>query len=526
MPTLEIAHRGREPGTVDAGHSAISLSALIRSALRRHIVIVLALTALGGAIGAAAAALQPVSYTSTASVLIRPAAGNSLSPQTPTGNGTQLTVAMTTEVSLVTTPAVAALASKEYGSTLPGPQERVAATVPPSTQIITVSYTAPTAEKAQRAAEAYATAFLAFRAANARQVTDNQVAALQKQLASATAALKTAALRAASETDPRAYSAQQVQLYAERIAALNNSISTIETTGQDAGSVVRSSGKPSGPNGIESWMFVAAGLTAGLLLGVAAAVMRRFSDDRIDPKTDTTVAGRPVLAQFPKNARLPLDAEELAPSEDEALRQARTALVAMVGQHQAVALSPVATTADSALFGLNLARALSQSGYRVALVDASVMDETLLQRLSVEPSTDLTSSLGDGPTGGLFDIQSLASAGHVEVSSDVDALAGPGFRQAVLALKAQHDYVLVVGSALGTGAGDAAVAAADSTVLLAQAARTSHAEVASAVVRAERLSSPVVGAILCGRTARGRQTTSARRDGARAGASVLDHASA
>ncbi len=104
---------------MDAGHSAISLSALIRSALRRHFVIVLALTALGGAIGAAAAALQPVSYTSTASVLIRPAAGNSLSPQTPTGNGTQLTVAMTTEVSLVTTPAVAALASKEYGSTLP-----------------------------------------------------------------------------------------------------------------------------------------------------------------------------------------------------------------------------------------------------------------------------------------------------------------------------------------------------------------------------------------------------------------------
>ena len=261
MPTLEIAHRGREPGTVDAGHSAISLSALIRSALRRHIVIVLALTALGGAIGAAAAALQPVAYTSTASVLIRPAAGNSLSPQTPTGNGTQLTVAMTTEVSLVTTPAVAALASKEYGSTLPGSQERVAATVPPSTQIITVSYTAPTAEKAQRAAEAYATAFRAFRAANARQVTDNQVAALQKQLASATAALKTAALRAATETDPRAYSAQQVQLYAERIAALNNSISTIETTGQDAGSVVRSSGKPSAPNGIDSWMFVAAGLT-------------------------------------------------------------------------------------------------------------------------------------------------------------------------------------------------------------------------------------------------------------------------
>ena len=155
-----------------------------------------------------------------------------------------------------------------------------------------------------------------------------------------------------------------------------------------------------------------------------------------------------------------------------------------------------------------------------------MVDEPLLQRLSVDPSTDLTSSLGDGPTGGLFDIQSLASAGHVESCSDVDALAGPGFRQAVLALKAQHDYVLVAGSALGTGAGDAAVAAADSTVLLAQAGRTSHDEVASAAVRAERLSSPVVGSILCGRAARGRQTPSARRDGARAEASVLDHASA
>ena len=516
---------------MDAGQSAISLSALIRSALRRHFVIVLVFTVLGAALGMAAAALQPRSYTSMTSVLIRPAAGNSLAPQTPTGNGTQLTVAMTTEVSLVTTPAVAALASKEYGSALPGPGEQVSAKVPPSTQIITVTYVAPTAEKAQRAAEAYATAFLAFRAANARQVTDAQVAALQKQLATATAELKTAALRAASETDPRTYSAQQVQLYAERIAALNNSISTIETTGQDPGSVIRSSGKPSAPDGIASWVLVAGGLAVGLLLGVAVAVVRRFSDDRIDPKTDTTVAGRPVLAHFPKNTRLPLAADELPVAEDEALRQARTALVAMVSPHQAVALSPVAAVGDSARLGLNLARALAQSGYRVALVDAAVGSEPLLDRLGLGSSTDLGSSLGDGPTGGLFDIRALVAAEAAEAADaagELDALAGPGFRDAVLSLKKQHDYVLIAGSALGTGAGDAAVVSADDTLLVAQSRQTSHDEVATALVRAERLNSRVVGSILLGKVARSRggATVSPGRSGVHAEAGVLDHARA
>jgi len=513
---------------VDAGQSAISLSALIRSALRRHFVIVLVFTVLGAALGMAAAALQPRSYTSMTSVLIRPAAGNSLAPQTPTGNGTQLTVAMTTEVSLVTTPAVAALASKEYGSALPGPEEQVSAKVPPSTQIITVTYVAPTAEKAQRAAEAYATAFLAFRAANARQVTDAQVAALQKQLATATAELKTAALRAASETDPRTYSAQQVQLYAERIAALNNSISTIETTGQDPGSVIRSSGKPSAPDGIASWVLVAGGLAVGLLLGVAVAVVRRFSDDRIDPKTDTTVAGRPVLAHFPKNTRLPLAADELPAAEDEALRQARTALVAMVSPHQAVALSPVAAVGDSARLGLNLARALAQSGYRVALVDAAVGSEPLLDRLGLGSSTDLGSSLGDGPTGGLFDIRALVAAEATDAAGELDALAGPGFRDAVLSLKKQHDYVLIAGSALGTGAGDAAVVSADDTLLIAQSRQTSHDEVTTALVRAERLNSRVVGSILLGKVARSRggATASPGRSGVHAEAGVLDHARA
>ena len=404
----------------------------------------------------------------------------------------------------------------------------MSAKVPPSTQIITVTYVAPTAEKAQRAAEAYATAFLAFRAANARQVTDAQVAALQKQLATATAELKTAALRAASETDPRTYSAQQVQLYAERIAALNNSISTIETTGQDPGSVIRSSGKPSAPDGIASWVLVAGGLAVGLLLGVAVAVVRRFSDDRIDPKTDTTVAGRPVLAHFPKNTRLPPCRRRAAGGRG----RGPAAGAHSTRRHGRPApggcASPVAAVGDSARLGLNLARALAQSGYRVALVDAAVGSEPLLDRLGLGSSTDLGSSLGDGPTGGLFDIRALVAAEATDAAGDLDALAGPGFRDAILSLKTQHDYVLIAGSALGTGAGDAAVVSADDTLLIAQARQTSHDEVATALVRAERLSSRVVGSILLGKMARGRggATVSPGRAGVHAEAGVLDHARA
>ena len=95
--------------------------------------------------------------------------------------------------------------------------------MPPNTQIVQVEYTDSLAAKAQEGTQAYADAFLRFRAAQAKDNLDHQLEILRKQATTTADNLKKVAADAAS-SKPSADAAAQVQVYTNRLANLQDSI--------------------------------------------------------------------------------------------------------------------------------------------------------------------------------------------------------------------------------------------------------------------------------------------------------------
>lgn len=482
---------------------------LLGTAVRRHLVLVIATTVLCALVAAGAASLMHTTFTATSAVLIKPAPGNPLSPSVVTSNGTQLTVAMSTEVGLVTTPGVSSLANKALHRSSQPTNESVTATVPPNTQIIQVAYTAPSAAKARDGAQAFAQAVLGYRASMAKQTQDHALSGLQRQLSTATNNLKTASGQAANQTDPRSYAQQQVQLYAQRVASLNDAISAAEAVSQNPGSIVTPGVLPDAADGVSRLVILLGGLLTGLLFGVALAVLREWRDDRVHGDTDTMVAGLPVLTTIPAEAHRGARLISERPAHDpvnESYRRLRAAVVATGHRPHSIAVSAVTPGSSAALVGANLGLTLAESGYPVRLVNADPSSSLLEETLRVPRSP------------GLSDL----AAGHVDYSAllrrveGVDVLpsgddsnaarelfSGPRFPQLVERLaQPVSAYVLVSAAGAWTADADAASSAAGAAMLIALDKKTTHASVANARARLERLGVAVAGVVIAGQPSR------------------------
>lgn len=485
-----------------------TLAVVVRAAVRRYFPVVIVCALLGGLAGYGFSKVSPKSFTATASVLLNPAPGNSLSPQIGLSNANQLTIAMTTEVSLVTTPVVAAKASALAGTTLPKTDDAVAATVPPSTQIVVVTYTAPTAARAEAGANVYAKAFLNFRAKNAKAATDAQLTSLQSQLKAANASLKTSAAQAASDTDPRSYAAQQLQLYAERIAALNNSISTASTVSLNPGTVIRTGVLPTTENGLPGWLLVAAGAILGMVLGLLAVVARQLGDKRIRNADTTAVEGLPILAA----ASVPM--QVLAPSDAssgdmqslmETFRQLRTAVTTSAGRGTVVAFTSLRPAKPTAVMAYNLTTTLTLAGYSACVVDLDSSAPGLLEQLAetVERMDD-----GDG----------IAGVEVIRADRHSDDFYSPEVRTRLEKLRATNDFTILAAAPCGTADGDVGASLADATVLVASENRSTVPGVRLARERMLRLGAPSLGIFLVGRVV---GTSHRKRESPRVGAQAV-----
>ena len=425
---------------------------------------------------------------------MRPSPGNPLSPTVGSSSGNQLTVAMATEVSLVTTPVVAALAGQLAHTTLPATDDSVQATVPPSTQIILITYTAPTAERAQAGANAYAQAFLDFRSSNAKSSTEAQIKALNNQLAAANASLKVAAGQAASDTDPRSYAAQELQLYAERIASLNNSISTTTSASLDPGVVVRKGVLPTSTNGFPAILLIFAGAILGAVIGLLGAVARQLGDKRIRSADESTIDGLPVLAATTAPMQMLRSHEHADTQQDslgETFRQLRTAVTTSAGRGTVVALSSLAPSKATGLLAYNLTTALTLSGYRACVVDLDTSHPALLSQVGSAEITGTDDALVRWVAG--TEVHALAQA------SDPDDFAGPAFRARIDELRAANDFTILAVAPSGTADGDAGASLADATVLVASENKTMRPDVNAARARALRLGAPALGLLVVGK---------------------------
>jgi Mrp family chromosome partitioning ATPase/capsular polysaccharide biosynthesis protein len=508
-PGLSIAEipASRERADVDTlSPEDVRLHVVAHALRRRYLLIAVVTLAIAGLAFAGASKLKP-SYTATATVLVQPVPGTPLAPGTSNSTGAQLTVAMQTEAGLVNIPAVAALASTSAGSTLPATADHVGATVPSGTQIIAINYLAPTALRAREGANAFANAYLAYRGNVAETAKKANLASLSDQAKATDAALKKATIAAEADTNPRSYAAQQVQLYAARLATLNDNISTQEAVSTVPGSVLTAAALPTAPAGLSKTIVLAAGIIFGLIFGLLLAIWREWRDDRIHAGSEDEVRTAPVLTRLPQGAQRPVLISQGDGWDElyESYRRLRLAIVASGPTPRVVAVSSISGHLPSAVVTANLGVALQSAGFRTTVVAADLETPILEELLDVPVSPGLAEIFlaGSDVTEGVISPSGLrviprgANAGAAR-----ELYAGSRFEFLVAGLRDEADYVLISSPPASTADGDAVAAAADGVVLLVADQRTTHAEVSTVLHRYGRLGVKVLGVVAVPRPTR------------------------
>lgn len=474
---------------------------LLSRAVRRHAILVLVVVLLGVAGAVAYVHVKPVRYTATATLLPRPLLGNPLGQDISASNGTQLTVAMQTEAGLVDTPVVGALATKSLGAVVPRPQDKVTATVPPNTQIISITYRSTSALHAQQGAQAFAKAFLAYRESVSVTAQQQTLAVLERQRAVATAALRTATRAVLPGSDPRSYASQRQLLYSNQLATLVNRISSTEALSTSPGVVVKSPSLPTAADGLPPYLVVVAGALLAFVLGLMLAAMRERRRDLVDSAVEHDVCGLPLLASLP---RVPAGSPHLITDRQpgdvvsEAYRRMRAGLIAVSGSLKVFSICCVSPEAASAPVAANLGICLAQAGFRVTVVTTDADEQTSQTLRRAASSAGLADVLLHEAdlTDALHHIHGITFLGAGRDTARARELyAGPALRSVVGKLKLESDFVIVASGATSSSNSDSVALACDGVLIVVSQGVTTHAETAEAIDRFEKLQVTTVGAV-------------------------------
>jgi capsular exopolysaccharide synthesis family protein len=251
------------------------------------------------------------------------------------------------------------------------------------------------------------------------------------------------------------------------------------------------------------------GLTLGLLVGIALAVLREVNDNRIhSPKDVQRATNAPVLGGIntdPEAKQRPLivHAEPRNPRA-ERYRTLRTNLQFVTpdeGSKIFVVTSAVPGEGKSVTTA-NLAIALAEAGARVVLVDGDLRRPRIADYMGIEGAVGLTDVLiGNAELDdvvqpwGSSDLRVLP-AGRIPPNPS-ELLGSEAMASVLRELAIDADYVLIDSSPLLLVT-DAAVAAqhANGVVLVAAAGSTKRLELTGAVQALDRAGSKLLGVVL------------------------------
>ena len=499
------------------GDTAVQLSDYVAVLARRKLVLLVAvLLGVAAAVGYSYGIATPA-YVSQASVLVRPVLDRPFNPGT---GGIDKAVNMGTEKTVATSNAVAQIVK----DTLKLPDDvttiagRASAQNLGTTQLLQISYTDSTKVAAQKGAQAFAEAYLRFKAdlaAKSRddirnnivkplQALDDQINALRADIAKAAATPNNPAL-ALGQT--RLQDLQnQAQQYNQALAALD----LVDVN--DTGSIVSPAVLPDRPLSPRPKLFVAAGAVVGLLFGVVAA----FFSDRLggrlrDPLDLEDHLGAPLLVTIPRTrrgGRRPMLAT-LSPDENAAGRAYRILRAKVLAQAQRGGVQTLlvagSTGADAGggVVAANLAVSLAQVGKRVVFVSADLHHSLAHQYFDIDNDRGLANVLNgelpppdaaQRPSG----VERLAvyTAGRLEADGD-DLLGSDAMRRFLDASRAGADFVVIDAPPALEASGCLALAPlADGILVVADARRTRRDAVARTQLQFAQLGAPVLGAVM------------------------------
>ena len=506
---------------------------IVGESIRRHIIFVLVVAIAFTCAAAAFTLTRHTKYSSTASVLLVTLSGNPYSPDSQ-ASGQQVTVAMTTEASLVTTPeVVAAVTKRMHAQGLPVPP-KVVATVPPNTEIVEIHVTATSPHVAAVAAQDYAEAFLDYRSNQSKIATDHTVDSLTAQAKDANAQLKTASQEARS-ANPPPDAATQVTLLRSRLATLETSIGDLEAASTNPGHVNSPAVAPKKPDGLNPLLLIVATAVLGLALGVVLAIWRERRDDRIRIAYDHTIADVPVLATLPGRKRMSPQRIAVLDTDHElraCYRRARAAVIAGAASPSVLVVSYVGPSTPeidpSGEVAANIGWSLTCAGFSVSVIDATLGHGHLAELLGVNASPGLSETLRADSGSEPLTQQSL---GMVVLPAGLDPegsrefYAGARMARSLAWFTEQSDYVIVAGPPAGTADGEAVAQVGDALVLVVVDKESTHLQVASVAERTSRLGVRIVGAIgLQKRDDEGRPPAQAVPKPPRGGSKVVESA--
>lgn len=469
-------------------------STLVKDAIWHRWPIIVAAAALV-VIGGHEVTKKDPSYVSSASIILQPIPGNAYRPEVTASSGT-VTVAMETEAGLVRSPAILDQVNADLGTSLTTDTHAIAASVPSTSQILTISFTSDTWAEAKAGAASTAEAVLAYRHAQAKQTLDRQVSRLDVQRDQAQNGL-TAAAEDLNKDNPPPGAAAQVQLYANRLATLQDLIGQIQATDTDPGSVFAPPTTPT-KAGINRNVLLGALGIIGLLVGAALAIWWERRDDRIRVHGRDSLGDAPLIGAVPTPAAGPSLLRDLDPASTvhEAYRQVRIQLLSMSNVPFVVAVCPVTVRGASAPFAVNLAISLSSAGYNVVFVDATGANLPS-KLLGVASNRGLSNAITQ--SGGKLALTHKNGLRILGAGTDPararERFAGARFRDIIDQLGEGSDIVIVAGPP-ATSADAAAVSrGADALVLTVVERRDRHVRLDEAVAQAKRQGIPTVVAV-------------------------------
>lgn len=470
---------------------------------------------------AAVSFAQPKVYESAAKVLISgqqdiSGTGNALS------DPNQLQNQMQTQVQIVESPPVEQLANETLGTDA-AEVKAVNASGVTNTRVMEITASSESPQIAQRAADAYANAYLQIGQRTAvdrvasigltvsqkQQQLRDEIAAITSQIAAASTQAETtsltnrrSALSAQIDQLQRQYDNAQAEALVREAAAAPFAAAELPTD-------------PASPKPLRN---IALALVLGTLLGIGLALLLDRMDDRVRSVAQFSqwfplvpqLGTIPRIADW-KNADEAKNTSLVNPSGQpaEAYRALRTSIEFLSLDRELRVIEFTSATAGEgkSTTVANLATAMAWGGKRVVVVGADLRRPRIHQFFGMPNEPGLTSVLlGDHTLESVLqDVPVESAEGSVQVlgtgplpPNPSELLAGPAVQDIFLKLREQADYVLIDAPPLLAVADPLVLSRySDGIVLIAAAERATKGELKHALDLLEGATkTPLLGALL------------------------------